>query len=112
MCNRLQALTILDETYKECSAVLGSVCDAYLYGSYARGDYTKESDVDILITSNMDRQQISQYRMKLANITSELSLKHDVTVSLTVKPLEHFNKYLNVLPYYKNVVSEGIRYGA
>ncbi|MDO4608946.1 MAG: nucleotidyltransferase domain-containing protein [Clostridia bacterium] len=112
MCTKAQAITILGEVYNECSNIFDSVHDAYLYGSYARGDYTNESDVDILVTANLSREQISSQRMKLASVTSNLSLKHNVTVSLTVKPLEHFNRYLSVLPYYKNVVSEGIRYEA
>ncbi len=110
MCTKAQAITILGEVYNECNNIFNSVQNAYLYGSYARGDYTKESDVDILVTADLSREQISSQRMKLASVTSSLSLKHNVTVSLTVKPTEHFNKYLSILPYYKNVVSEGIRY--
>jgi len=43
-------------------------------------------------------------------VTSRLSLEHDITVSVTVKPLEQFQRYQTALPYYQNVVREGIRY--
>ena len=43
-------------------------------------------------------------------MTSRLSLEHDITVSVTVKPLEQFRRYQTALPYYRNVVREGIRY--
>ena len=43
-------------------------------------------------------------------VTSRLSLEHDITVSVTVKPLEQFRRYQTALPYYRNVVREGIRY--
>lgn len=111
MCNQLQALSILDEVFNSSNNVFDNkVSEAYLYGSFARGDYHKYSDVDILVTVNMDAEELSGYRKLLASMNSQLSLKHDVTVSVTVKPQEHFRKYADVLPYYKNIINEGIRY--
>lgn len=111
MCNTTQAVEILGEVYVSCSAILKhSIQDAYLYGSYARGDYTKESDIDILLTSSLTSAEIEQCRYAIAYISSDLSLKHDITVSITVKAHEQFQHYQNVLPYYRNVIQEGIRY--
>lgn len=106
MCNQLTALSILREAFASSNNVFENrVSDAYLYGSFARGDYHEYSDVDILVTVNMNADEISDYRTSLAHVNSELSLKHDVTVSITVKPLEHFQKYSNVLPCYPKAVS-------
>lgn len=111
MCNKSQALSILGEAFNSGKNIFNNkVSDAYLYGSFARGDYHKYSDVDILVTVDMNAKELSHYRNSLASLNSELSLKHDVTVSITVKPLEHFKKYADVLPYYKNVLKEGVRY--
>lgn len=111
MCNQSQALSILNEAFLASNKVFhNKVSEAYLYGSFARGDYHKYSDVDILFTVDMDAEELSGYRTSLAAISSELSLRHDVTVSITVKPHEHFVKYAAVLPYYMNVLKEGIRY--
>ena len=33
-----------------------------LYGSYARGDFTKDSDVDIMILLNLTEEEIKEYR--------------------------------------------------
>lgn len=107
------AIAILGEVCRACEPVFGSMLkDAYLYGSYARGDYHEESDIDILLAVDLDPTEISKYRNTIAAITSNLSLKHDITISVTVKPLEQFRRYSNVLPFYKNVIREGIRYGA
>ena len=46
----------------------------------------------------------------VAMIASDLSLEHDITVSVAVKSLPQFQRYAEILPYYKNVLSEGIRY--
>ena len=111
MCNKNQAVDILGEVYRSSGAIFQTALqDAYLYGSYARGDYSAESDVDILLTVDMDASRIAQYRRDMASLTSELSLKHNVTVSVTVKPLEQFRRYAQVLPYYQNVLKEGNRY--
>lgn len=112
MCNKSNALAILREAFITCNNVfLNRVSEAYLYGSFARGDYHEYSDVDILIIVDMDDEELYRYRSSLASINSELSLKHDVTVSITVKSQEHFRKYATVLPYYVSILKEGVRYG-
>ena len=111
MCTQNQALYRLGEVYRFCNPIFqNAVQDAFLYGSYARGDQHAESDVDILLTVDMDQREIAKCRSAVAAVTSDLSLKHDITVSVTVKPLEQFRRFADVLPYYKNVLGEGIRY--
>ncbi|MBE6748183.1 MAG: nucleotidyltransferase domain-containing protein [Ruminococcaceae bacterium] len=111
MCNKNEAISILSEVYNLCNPIFNNMIkQAFLYGSYARGDYHPESDVDILLAVDIPAEEISKYRNSVATITSDLSLKHDVTVSVTVKPLEQFLKFSDVLPYYKNVLEEGVRY--
>ena len=113
MCNQSQAIAILGEVYSACNPVFdNAIIDAYLYGSYARGDYHKESDIDILLTVDLDSAAIAGLRGKLAVIISELSLEHEITISVTAKPLSQFKQYANILPYYKNVLTEGIRYAS
>jgi len=113
MCNQNQAIAILGEVFTSCNPVFGNaIKDAILYGSYARGDYHAESDIDILLTVDLDAASVSKARNNIGIITSELSLKHDITISVTVKPLDQFVRYAEVLPYYKNVLREGIRYAS
>ena len=113
MCTKNQAIDILAEAYLACASIFPKeIKDAYLYGSYARGDFNKDSDVDILVTAMLDRSMIAKFKHDLASLSSDLSLKHNVTVSLTVKPHEDFTLYSEALPFYKNVMKEGIRYGA
>lgn len=111
MCTQSRAMVILGEVYSACQKIFPcQILDAYLYGSYARGDYTNESDVDILLIVSAERNDIALKRPMLAAVTSDLSLKHNVTVSVTVKPSNHFSQFLSVLPFYQNVVKEGVRY--
>lgn len=105
-----EAIEILNETYRRCQNVFpGGIQDAYLYGSYARDDFDSGSDVDILLTVDILPTELSAYRNRIAAVSSELSLAHDITVSIAVKPLEQFRRYSEVLPYYQNVLRESIR---
>ncbi|MCR5789775.1 MAG: nucleotidyltransferase domain-containing protein [Lachnospiraceae bacterium] len=110
MCDTDQALRIFRQVYKANESVLGEIKEAYLYGSYARGDYTDESDVDIILLVPMPQESIAEYRREISKISSRLSLENDVTVSVMVEPFEQFRRYSEILPFYQNVVREGIRY--
>ena len=111
MCTRSEAMTILSEVFERSRELFGSrLVNCYLYGSYARGDYDEESDVDILLTVDCSYDDIRKYRKSIAEIDSDISLDHNVTVCVTAKPLEQFNRYANISPFYQNVISEGIRY--
>ena len=112
MC-REDAIQILGEVYEGCSAVFPvPIHDAYLYGSFARGDFHDESDVDILLTVDLDWPEIASYRSDISHVVSELCLKHDITVSVTVNPVSLFRQFADDLPFYRNVRTEGIRYVA
>jgi len=107
MCDRLEAMRILGEVYHACSSVL-PIQDAYLYGSYARGDYRSDSDVDIMLVSPLNEEEIRKRRRAVSNIVGELCLDHDVTISVALRSHSQFRP--QSLPYYQNVVREGIRY--
>ena len=109
MCTPSQALIILGEVYQQCRERFPcEIKDAYLYGSFARGDYHQESDVDILLT--VDSEDIAPLRKIAADVASRLSLEHDVTVSISLKPVNLFRRYIETLPFYQEIISEGIRY--
>ena len=111
MCDTKQAVTILGEVCRACNAVFEKkISDAWLYGSYARGDYDEESDVDILLTVDVEPEELPTYRKALSHVRGQLSLKHDVLVSVNVEPVERFRRFEWATPYYQNVVQEGIRY--
>ena len=59
MCTRNQAFEILKIVYHACNPILGhNIHDAILFGSYARGDFTAESDIDILLTADLTQEQM------------------------------------------------------
>ena len=102
-------LEILAKVYHACGNLFPQgIHDAYLYGSYARGDFDAESDIDILLT--VDGEALEPYEWPLAEIESELSLEYDRMICVNIVPLRRFIQYADDLPYYRNVRKEGIRY--
>ena len=111
MCNTNQAVEILHEVYYACNKIFEKpVCDAYLYGSYARGDFDEDSDVDLFLTADLLPEELPAYRQAVSHIRGQLSLKYDVLISIKIIPVRQFQHYRNVLPYYRNILREGIRY--
>lgn len=80
-----------------------------LYGSYARGDYNESSDVDILILVDLDDEKIKQKTSELAEYNFEMEIKCDLQLSPVVINEEQFEYWSDTLPFYKNILKEGIR---
>lgn len=79
-----------------------------LYGSYARGDFKINSDMDIMILTSLSDTEIKQIENKVYDIAFEYEMMHDVMISVNIKNEEHFKYWLGALPYYDNVEKEGI----
>lgn len=78
-----------------------------LFGSYARGDYTEESDIDIAVLVDCDRAETSRYRKDLVRLSSEMDLKNMVVVNFVCLPYEEFNEKKSYYPFYANIEKEG-----
>lgn len=79
-----------------------------LYGSYARGDYDKESDFDIAILLRCSRMEMKKYTNVLADLMVDLNLEHDVLVNFCCIPYNEYIEKKDVLPYYMSIEREGV----
>lgn len=86
--------------------------EAILFGSYARGDAEPGSDIDVLILVDASRQDISARNWQVGDLAAEFLLDYGIVVSPIVENRDYFNKYVDVLPFYRNVEREGVRLGA
>ncbi len=110
MCTKNQLDIITSSVAKEAKRILGDKLDAViLYGSYARGDYDDESDIDIMVRIKCTSAELINYLTIFTKFTSRLSVEHDVTVSVSVADTESFERFKNHLQYYVNVQKEGIK---
>lgn len=79
-----------------------------LYGSYARGDFRVNSDMDIMILTSLSDAEIKKLESRVYDTAFEYEMMYDVMISVNIKNEEHFNYWLGALPYYDNVKKEGI----
>ena len=109
MCTRSELNIILKEMVQAYQAVYGTdIVKIVLYGSYARGDYQKDSDIDIVAIVQGDREKLQQALKSVWDISSDLELEYGTIVSPTVIPFAEYEKYKTDLPYYRNIENEGV----
>ncbi|WP_232326026.1 nucleotidyltransferase domain-containing protein [Spirosoma montaniterrae] len=77
-----------------------------LFGSYARGEATPDSDIDFMLVLNDEQISRIEEINRFVETQSELSLKHNVTVS--VLPVTRTKYSQSPLPVYHFARLEGI----
>src|SRR5699024_3402747 len=65
-----------------------------LYGSYARGDFHENSDIDIMILVDLSEEQIREKSHPLSDLTFDYNFDHDLMIMPIVKNKTHFEQWL------------------
>lgn len=100
---------ILLEFTQQVQKVLGeSLKKVILYGSYARGDYREDSDIDIMVLTTLTDEEIEQSENKIFDIAFDFQMEYGVDISVILKNEDHFNYWLGALPFYNNIQKEGV----
>ena len=64
---------------QELRSILGDkLTKIIVYGSYARGDFRENSDIDIMILVDMSDIELKSYGEKLSYMTYDFNLDHDI----------------------------------
>ena len=107
--NDKQLLNILTDVKNEIRKIFGDkLRHLILFGSYARNEHATDSDIDIMILVEESEERLRRYKYIVADIMGELSLKHEKLISLIEIPYNRYARYLDVLPFYRNVYDEGV----
>ena len=77
-----------------------------LYGSYARGEETSESDVDIAVILKQAPEEEIHDSMTDMLVDYELDL--GITISAVTLDSGSYSQWMRVLPFYMNIAKEGI----
>ena len=84
----------------------GNIEQIILYGSVARGEQGIESDIDIALILYSEMKDYE--KRLLIDWSAEFDLSHNCVLSVVDIEKEQFEKWNNVLPFYRNICNEGV----
>lgn len=104
---------ILSALLEKLYALFGNhIKETILFGSYARGEADVGSDIDVFVLVDIPHEIIPQYTWQLGELASDLLLDYGIMVSPIVENEEHFLRYVDIFPLYRNIHNEGVRISA
>ncbi len=80
--------------------------DVILYGSYARGDYDEESDIDLMVVLTDEQVNTIDEIFVLSDLTLNSILTYGKAVS--VLPVANRKYHSSFMPVYQNARREGL----
>ncbi len=109
MCTKSELQVVLKKVKSSAQQLYGDKLNRIiLYGSYARGDHTDESDIDIMILLDCEAGEIKKLRSITAEMASDISLEEEVFLSVLLRDKKCFENNRDLLPFYRNIQREGI----
>jgi len=113
MLGNIKLKKVLNIVTKEIQNIFGDkLHEIILFGSYARGDFDKESDIDIIVLVDMPDVELNNYISVVTDATYDLDLKYNILLSIVLKDINQFNLWKATLPFYMNIVAEGVKISA
>ena len=107
----MQINKITNEVSRRVQELLGgSLRNIILFGSYARGDYDKESDIDIMVLADIpDEEELRTLDYQMNDISSDISLDNNIMVCIMLNNKTLFEERLHLSAFYRNVMNDGVQ---
>ena len=106
----MEDLSCLLERYKEAvSQILGErLKRIILYGSYARGDFKQDSDMDIMILADIQPEEISNLADRIYDITYDFEVKYEMEINPSIQSIQVYEQWKGVYPIFMNIEKDGV----
>jgi len=94
------------QTIKESILKVDPFATLILFGSYARGDFRQDSDIDLLVLVDKEDRITYADRYRITAPIHDLELKTGTIISTIVRTKKEWANQM-VTPFYENVNREG-----
>ena len=109
MCSHNNLQQLLTEICAFAKNNFGSSLSAVkLYGSYARGDFDDESDIDVMLVVDLEPFQLAKMEKTVSDFAFDLTLKYEVLPSILLQDKQTYEKHKTTYPFFKNIEQEGV----
>ncbi len=103
-CPRVRALKLAAKVRERLTAELGQPVKIIMFGSQARGDATKYSDIDLLVIVPSLNDKIQE---RISDVAWEVGFDAGKFISAFPTTKQEMN-YFAILPFYRNIKKEGV----
>lgn len=98
---------LLEEVKNDILLLLkDSIKQLKLFGSYARGDYNNDSDIDIFLV--YDETNLKNIDDLISELSVGYQLNYGIMINIYDMSISYYNKYKNISPLIKNIEREGV----
>jgi predicted nucleotidyltransferase len=109
MCDKAALDAITERVCAAAKEVLGEKLEkVLLFGSYARGDYDDESDIDIFILADITQEDVNDVRSQIHDVAGDFLMEFDMLVCFHMGCSAIFHQCVSFLPFYMNVQKDGV----
>ncbi|MGE5343726.1 MAG: nucleotidyltransferase domain-containing protein [Candidatus Omnitrophota bacterium] len=99
---------LLEEVEFELKGLLGErLKKLVLFGSYSRGDYDNESDIDVMALVDESEPE-KKFEDQILNMMVDLSIRFDLVLSLFMEDVKEYEREKGFVPLLRDIEKEGI----
>ena len=110
--NSIPVNKVVQNYSMEAKRIFGNKLKAIiLFGSYARGDFEPDSDIDIMVLLDIPVEQLPEARKKMRVTANALDMEYDCVISSIFQSYDVFEDYKTASPFYQNIEKDGVLIG-
>ena len=101
--------TVVEKLAAEMKRTFGeNLKRVILYGSCARGDFSPDSDIDVMILLDIPQEDLPVARRKIMDMADKLDWDYEVVLAPVGQTYQIFDRYRNASIFYQNIEKEGV----
>ena len=105
--------TVMNAFVAGCKELFGDkLSDVRLFGSYARGDYAGDSDIDIMVILDMNEDDVRKSLSSVCRIASDIDLEYNTHIIPILQNMREYELHKETYGFFRNVEREGVSHYA